>query len=90
MAETEKVTRPMDRLRDRYAAKYPDREYSGENAEDALVADILAELESRIGPLKTQSEKAMKFLASSKSGCSKPASRAISYALGIPNPILSA
>lgn len=35
----------MDRLRDRYAAKYPDREYSGENAEDALVADVLAELE---------------------------------------------
>lgn len=45
MAETEKVTRPMDRLRNRYAAKYPDREYSGENAEDALVADVLAELE---------------------------------------------
>lgn len=45
MAETEKVTRPMDRLRDRYASKYPEKEYSGENAEDALVADVLAELE---------------------------------------------
>lgn len=45
MAETENVTRPMDRLRNRYASKYPDKEYSGENAEDALVADVLAELE---------------------------------------------
>lgn len=35
----------MDRLRDRYVAKNPDKEYGGENAEDALVADILAELE---------------------------------------------
>ncbi len=36
-----------------------------EQAEENLVRlrDILAELESRIGPLKTQSEKAMKFLA---------------------------
>ncbi len=36
-----------------------------DQAEENLVRlrDILAELESRIGPLKTQSEKAMKFLA---------------------------
>lgn len=36
-----------------------------EQAEENLVRlrDILAELESRIGPLKTQSEKALKFLA---------------------------
>ncbi len=36
-----------------------------EQAEENLIRlrDILAELESRIGPLKTQSEKAMKFLA---------------------------
>ena len=45
MAETEKVTRPMDRLRDRYVSKNPDKEYGGENAEDALVADVLSELE---------------------------------------------
>jgi hypothetical protein len=45
MAETEKVTRPMDKLRDRYVSRNPDKNYSGENAEDALVADILAELE---------------------------------------------
>lgn len=45
MAETEKVTKPWDKLRERYAAKNPEKEYGGENAEDALVADILAELE---------------------------------------------
>ena len=45
MAETEKVTRPTDKLRDRYVSKYPEKDYSGENAEDALVADVLAELE---------------------------------------------
>ena len=45
MAETKEVTRPMDKLRDRYVSKYPDKDYSGENAEDALVADVLAELE---------------------------------------------
>ena len=39
-----------------------------EQAEENLVRlrDILAELESRIGPLKTQSEKAIKFLALSE------------------------
>ena len=63
MAETEKVTRPMDKLRDRYASKYPEKEYSGENAEDALVADVLAELEdfdARAGEFeegKAQSQK---------------------------------
>lgn len=45
MAETKEVTRPWDSLRNRYAEKNPDKDYSGENAEDALVADILAELE---------------------------------------------
>lgn len=45
MAETEKVTRPMDRLRDRYVSKFPEKEYGGENAEDALVSDVLEELE---------------------------------------------
>lgn len=46
MAETKEVTKPWDKLRERYATKNPDKEYSGENADDALVADILSELES--------------------------------------------
>lgn len=45
MAETEKVTRPWDKLRERYASRNPEKDYSGENAEDALVAEVLAELE---------------------------------------------
>ena len=45
MAETEKVTRPWDKLRERYVSRNPEKDYSGENAEDALVADVLAELE---------------------------------------------
>lgn len=45
MTETKEVTKPWDRLRERAIAKNPEKEYSGENAEDALVADILAELE---------------------------------------------
>jgi hypothetical protein len=63
MAETEKVTKPMDKLRDRYTAKYPEKEYGGENAEDALVAEVLAELEdydARLGEFeegKAQSQK---------------------------------
>ena len=45
MAETKEVTKPWDKLRERYTAKNPDKEYGSENADDALVADILAELE---------------------------------------------
>ena len=45
MTETKEVTRPWDSLRNRYMEKNPDKDYSGENAEDALVADVLAELE---------------------------------------------
>lgn len=45
MAETEKVTRPWDKLRERYVSRNPEKDYSGENAEDALVAEVLAELE---------------------------------------------
>lgn len=45
MAETEKVTKPWDKLRDRYTAKYPEKEYGTEGVDDALVADIVAELE---------------------------------------------
>ena len=45
MADTNEVTRPWDRLRERYTAKNPDKEYGNENADDALVADILSELE---------------------------------------------
>ena len=63
MAETKEVTRPWDSLRSRYAEKNPDKDYSGENAEDALVADVLAELEgydARLGEFeesRKQSEK---------------------------------
>lgn len=63
MAETKEVTRPWDKLRERYTSKYPEKDYSGENAEDALVADILAELEdfdSRAGEFeegRNQSQK---------------------------------
>lgn len=45
MAETKEVTRPWDTLRERYISKNPEKEYGTENADDALVADILAELE---------------------------------------------
>lgn len=45
MTETKEVTRPMDKLRDRYVSRNPEKDYGGENAEDALVADVLAELE---------------------------------------------
>ena len=52
MAETEKVTRPWDKLRERYTSRNPEKEYSGENAEDALVADVLAELDDAVFTLK--------------------------------------
>jgi hypothetical protein len=45
MAETKEVTRPWDKIRDRYASKYPEKDYSGETADDALVADIIADLD---------------------------------------------
>lgn len=45
MADTKEVTKPWDRLRERYTSKNPEKEYGGENADDALVADIIAELE---------------------------------------------
>lgn len=45
MAETKEVTNPWDKLRDRYTSRDPEKDYSGENADNALVADILAELE---------------------------------------------
>ena len=63
MAETEKVTRPWDSLRDRYSSKNPDKDYSAENAEDVLGADILADLEeydARLGEFeegRAQSQK---------------------------------
>ena len=45
MADTKEVTRPWDSIKERYSSKNPDKDYSGENADDALVADILSELE---------------------------------------------
>lgn len=45
MTDTKEVTKPWDRIRDRYAAKNPGKEYGSENADDALVADVLAELD---------------------------------------------
>lgn len=100
MAETKEVTRPMDRLRDRYVAKNPDKDYSGENAEDALVADILAELEgydARLGEFeegRAQSQKMVdlfnrdprssKFMLALASGEGNP----IDYLLDIYGPDL--
>ena len=46
MADTKEVTKPLDKLRERYASRNPEKEYSTEVADDALVADVLAELES--------------------------------------------
>jgi hypothetical protein len=45
MADTKEVTKPWDKLRDRYVSKNPGKEYGEESASDALVADILSELE---------------------------------------------
>ena len=65
MAETKEVTRPWDSLRNRYTEKNPDKDYSGENAEDALVADILAELESydaRLGEFEEGQKQSQKMV----------------------------
>lgn len=100
MAETKEVTRPWDKLRDRYVAKNPDKEYGGENADDALVADILSELEdfdARAGEFeegKAQSQKMVdlfnrdprssKFMLALASGEGNP----IDYLLDIYGPDL--
>ena len=47
MADTKEVTKPLDKLRERYASRNPEKEYSTEVADDALVADVLAELEKK-------------------------------------------
>ena len=65
MAETENVTRPWDSLKERYAAKNPDKDYSGENAEDALVADVLSELEgfdARLGEFEEGRKQSQKMV----------------------------
>lgn len=65
MAETKEVTKPWDKLRERYAAKNPDKEYGSENADDALVADILAELEdydARAGEFEEGREQSQKMV----------------------------
>lgn len=65
MAEIKDVTKPWDPLRERYAAKNPDKDYSGENAENALVADILAELEgydARLGEFEEGREQSQKMV----------------------------
>ena len=46
MVDTQEVTKPWDKLRERYASKNPDKDYSNENADDALVADVLADLDN--------------------------------------------
>ena len=100
MAKTEGVTRPTDKLRDRYSSKYPEKDYSGENAEDALVADVLAELEdydARLGEFeegRAQSQKMVdlfnrdprssKFMLALASGEGNP----IDYLLDIYGPDL--
>lgn len=45
MADNKEVTRPWDKLRERYSAKYPEKDYGSENVDDALVADIIADLD---------------------------------------------
>lgn len=45
MTNTKEVTNPWGRLRERYAAKNPGKEYGNEGADDALVADILSDLD---------------------------------------------
>lgn len=63
MAETENIKKPWDKLRERYVSKNPEKEYGDGYASDALVADILAELEdydARAGEFeenKAQSQK---------------------------------
>lgn len=63
MADTENIMKPWDKLRERYTSKNPEKEYGDENATDALVADILAELEeydARLGEFeegRAQSQK---------------------------------
>jgi len=43
--ETENVMTPRDRIRDRYAQRHPDRDFSGENASDELDDLVISELE---------------------------------------------
>ena len=65
MAETKDVTRPWDSLRERYAAKNPDKDYGGENADNALVADILADLEgydARLGEFEEGQKQSQKMV----------------------------
>lgn len=65
MAETKEVTRPMDKLRERYSSKYPEKEYGGENADDALVADVLSELEdfdARLGEFEEGKKHSQKMV----------------------------
>lgn len=100
MAETKEVTRPMDRLKERYTSRNPEKEYGGENADDALVADVLEELEgfdARLGEFeegRAQSQKMVdlfnrdprssKFLLALASGEGNP----IDYLLDIYGPDL--
>lgn len=46
MADTKEVTKPWDKLKERYTSRNPEKAYSEEGVDDALVADILAELEA--------------------------------------------
>lgn len=44
--ENETVMSSRDRLRDRYAQKYPDRDFSSEDSANAIDDEVIAELES--------------------------------------------
>jgi hypothetical protein len=43
--ENEKVMTSRDRLKERYSQKYPERDFSAENAENELDDEVIAELE---------------------------------------------
>lgn len=43
--ENEKVMSSRDKLRDRYAKRYPERDFGGENSESSIDDEIIAELE---------------------------------------------
>lgn len=44
--ENEKVVTSRDRLRDRYAAKYPEKDFNAEGSENSIDDEIIAELEA--------------------------------------------
>jgi hypothetical protein len=44
--ENEKVVTSRDRLKDRYTAKYPEKDFNAEDSENSIDDEIIAELEA--------------------------------------------